>query len=51
MWTEGYTVGHTVTHYSFHNVCVCMFWEDVAKEKGRYEGVGRLVGLGCKENQ
>ena len=30
VWTEGYTVGHTVTYYSFHDemfsmLCFCFF--------------------------
>jgi hypothetical protein len=26
VWTEGYTVGHTVTYYSFHNEMFSMLW-------------------------
>jgi hypothetical protein len=25
VWTEGYTVGHTVVHYSFHKEILSMF--------------------------
>ena len=50
VWTEGYTVGHTVTHYSVHNemiailcLCLCLFLlgEKVTSFAGRYEGTGR----------
>ena len=40
MWTEGYTVGHTVTHYSFHNEInpPPHFGRVVARVEGRYTG-------------
>jgi len=62
VWMEGYTLGHTVTQYSFHNVifsilcfcCYCLFvcicfigGKGVARAKGRYESLGRQAGLGC----
>ena len=56
VWTEGYNVGHTVTHYSIHDeilsmLLFCSFvymfffliWGrgKVARANGRYEGMGR----------
>ena len=55
-------MGHTETYYSFHcfyalifgffffvcdGVCVCFLGGgEVARVKGRYEGMGKWVGLG-----
>ena len=55
VWTKGYAVGHTVTHYSVHDevssmlflffVCRCApgggGGGDVPRAKGGYEGTGR----------
>lgn len=54
VWTGGYNVGHTVTHYSIHDeklsmllfVCLHVFflisgWGKVARANGRYKGMER----------
>jgi hypothetical protein len=43
VWTKGFTVGHSMTHYSFDNETLVFFlWQgDVTSMKGRYEGMGR----------
>jgi hypothetical protein len=40
--TEGYTVGHTMTHYSFHNIFFSV-GKKVARVNGEYERTGRCV--------
>ena len=48
MWTKGYTVGHTVTHYSFHNeIFSPSVGEDVLRVKGRVKGgKGKMSTIG-----
>jgi hypothetical protein len=44
LWAKRYTVGHTVTHYSFFHKEVFFFSSagaEVARVEGRYEGMGR----------
>ena len=44
MWTKGYIVGHTVTHYSFHNEIFSPFsiLVEVARVEDGYQRRGRL---------
>jgi hypothetical protein len=43
VWAKGCTVGHTVTHRSFHNKIVVSYFilGEVARAEGRYKGMGR----------
>jgi hypothetical protein len=56
VWTEKYTVGHTVTHCSFRNgvfsmlcfVLFCFYWGgEGCRVNGGYEGRGRWAELEC----
>jgi hypothetical protein len=45
---RAYTVGHTVTCYSFYNeILFFSVWGEIARVEGRYKGRGRWVELGC----
>ena len=55
---DRYTVGHTVTYYSFRDemfsvLCFCLYiffiWGEVAR--GRYAGAGRLNGPGVHDSK
>jgi hypothetical protein len=54
VWTKGCTVGHTVTHYSFHNESFFFFLFSVVGEVARvdcgYEvGGGGMSGIGVHD--
>ena len=40
-------MGHTVTHYHFHNDIFPPFCGEIARVEGRYEEKGRYAGLGA----
>jgi hypothetical protein len=52
VWTEGYTVQHTMKNNSFHSemfsVLLCAFFiGGIAKAEDRFKGTGKWVLLGC----
>lgn len=58
VWTEEYTMRHTVRYYSFHNevfsklllfVCICayvLFWVEACKDTGWIQGDREMSGTG-----